>query len=273
MANGSRKFHIPFFRCARSIILIFCRKRGILFPHLNVAHATKQEAEAVRLSQEEWETIGRSRLFTGIPPEKLPDTLSCLHARRETYRAGDYVLREGEQTDCVGLVLSGHARSLKLDRQGEPLIVTLLERGSFLGILLAASRERKSPVAVQAQDTLDLLLLPAETLLFPCGNSCGDRALLLRNFLDSVAEQSLTLNDRIGCLLCPTIREKVTAYLSRVSAEKGTPAGEGGWFSIPLDRNAMARYLNVERSALSRELSRMRDDGLIEYRKNRFRLL
>ncbi len=122
----------------------------------------------MELTQEEQELVLRSKLFTGIPPEKFVDLLSCLHARRETYRAGDYVLREGEQTDCVGLVLSGHAQSQKLDRQGEPLIVTLLERGSFLGILLAASRERKSPVAVQAQDTLELLLFPAETLIFPC---------------------------------------------------------------------------------------------------------
>ncbi len=89
-----------------------------------------------------------------------------------------------------------------------------------------------------------------------------------------MAEQSLSLNDRIACLLRPSVREKVLSYLTRVSAEKEAAVPGGGKeFDLPLDRNAMARYLNVERSALSRELSRMRDDGLIEYRKNHFRLL
>ena len=78
----------------------------------------------------------------------------------------------------------------------------------------------------------------------------------------------MSLNDRIGCLVQPTVRKKVSAYLTRLSEEKGTRE-----FTIPLDRSAMANYLNVERSALSRELSHMKADGLIEYRMNRFRLL
>lgn len=227
----------------------------------------------MQLSQDEWETLERSKLFEGISPEKLEPMLSCLGARREEYRPGEFVLREGEQVDQVGLVLSGHARSLKTDGAGAPLIVSLLERGSFLGILLAASRSRESPVAVQAQEPLSVLFFPAERLIFPCEKICPEHSLLLRNFLDSVAEKSLELNDRIGCLLRPTVREKVCAYLRRAAMEKGSDRIPAVEFSIPLDRNAMAGYLNVERSALSRELSRMKSDGLIDYRKNSFRLI
>lgn len=222
----------------------------------------------MELSEQEREIITRSKLFTGIRPDKIPGMLSCLHARREKFPAGAMIVREGERVSDVGLVLSGHARSLKADGSGEQLIISLLEQGSFLGVLLAASRDRKSPVSVQAQEPLSVIFFPAERLIFSCEKSCVNHELLLRSFLDSVAEKSLALNDRIDCLIRRSVREKVETYLARVSAEKGSRE-----FSIPLDRNAMANYLNVERSALSRELSRMQADGLIEYRKNFFRLL
>ena len=220
------------------------------------------------LSREERETILRSKLFAEIQPEQLDTLLSCLGAELREYEPGSWVIQEGERVTEVGLVLTGNARSLKLDGDAEPLIISLLERGSFLGVLLAASRNHRSPVCVQAQSPLRVLFLSAAQLITPCKDGCADHTILLRNFLDSVAEQSLSLNDRIGCLVQPTVRKKVCAYLTRLSEEKGTRE-----FTIPLDRSAMANYLNVERSALSRELSHMKADGLIEYRMNRFRLL
>lgn len=222
----------------------------------------------MKLSETEREILLHSTLFTGIPGDRLPDMLSCLCAHREEYPPQAAVVREGEEVSDVGLVLSGHARSLKMDSFGEPVIISLLEQGSFLGVLLAASRNRKSPVTVQAQEPLSVIFFPAERLIFPCEKACADHSLLLRNFLDSVSEKSLVLNDRIDCLIRRSVRDKVETYLTRVSAEKGSRE-----FTVPLDRNAMANYLNVERSALSRELSRMQADGLIEYRKNSFRLL
>lgn len=221
----------------------------------------------MELTPSDRETLLRSKLFAGIAEDRLTELLPCLGAVRREYAGGAVVIREGEQVQDVGLVLSGHARSLKKVDGGPPLIISLQERGSFLGVLLAASRERKSPLTVEAQDALCVLFFPAECLIFPCEKNCADHALLLRNFLDSVAEMSLTLNDRIECLIRPSVREKITAYLSRVSKERGSRE-----FSIPLDRSAMARYLNVERSALSRELSRMKAEGLLDYRKNVFSL-
>ena len=219
------------------------------------------------LQPSEQEILLRTKLFAGVRPDGLQRLLDALDARRQTYAPGEYVLREGDQVFDVGVVLSGHARSLNTDEAGEPLIITLLEKGSFIGVLLAASRERRSPVSVQAQETLEVLFLPAERLIHPLAGT-ADTEILLRNLLDSVAEQSLTLNDRISCLIRHSVREKVGTYLIRLAAEKGCRE-----FSIPMDRNAMANYLNVERSALSRELSRMRADGLIDYRKNEVRII
>lgn len=222
----------------------------------------------MELSREERGILERSVLFAGIPPDKIEEMLVCLPARREEYPAGAFVLREGEKTGDVGLVLSGHAVSLKTDGRGEELILTLLEQGSFLGILIAASRDRQSPVSVRASSPLSVIYFPADRLSLPCEKNCPEHQRLTRNFLSGIAEKSLTLNDRIDCLVRRSVREKVLIYLRHIARQRNSRS-----FSIPLSREAMAGYLNVERSALSRELSRMKADGLIDYRKNHFRLL
>lgn len=222
----------------------------------------------MQLSGEEKAVLERSGLFAGISPDRLPELLGCLSAHRKDFSEGAVVLREGEQMGDVGLVLSGHAASLKTGVHGEELVLTLLEQGSFLGVLIAASREQKSPVTIVAKSPLSVIFFPACRLVAPCEKNCPEHSLLTRNFLSSVAEKSLTLNDRIDCLVRRGVREKVSVYLLHIARQRGSRE-----FTIPLDREAMARYLNVERSALSRELSRMKADGLIDYRKNRFRLL
>lgn len=222
----------------------------------------------MKLSEKELEILERSTLFRDISPEKLSDMLSCLSAERKEYFEGELVLREGGSAKDVGLVLSGHAVSLKTDSLGKELVLTLLEPGSFLGILVAASREQVSPVSVRAGSPLSVIFFPAAKLSSPCEKACPEHAFLVRNFFAAVAEKSLSLNDRIDCLVRRTVREKITVYLCHMAKVRGSRE-----FLIPFDREAMAGYLNVERSALSRELSRMKEDGLIEYRKNKFRLL
>ena len=144
--------------------------------------------------------------------------------------------------------------------------MTLLKPGSYVGVLLAASQERKSPVTVQADETSSVLYLPYRKLLTQ--SSCPGHARLLYNLLRGIAEMALVLHDRNDCLIKPTIRDKVLTYLSLEAEKTGSRS-----FSIPLNRAAMAEYLNVDRSALSRELSRMKQDGLIDFSRSHFRLL
>lgn len=220
------------------------------------------------LTAEEKLVVERSGLFAGISPEKLTEMLHCLPARRAAFSQGEFLLREGDTVNDVGLVLSGHAVSLRTDGQGAPLLLTSLESGSFVGILVAGSRERKSPVSVQAKTPLAVLFFPAGALISPCGKNCPEHRRLTENLLACMAEKSLSLNDRIDCLVRRGVREKILVYLRHMAKARGSRE-----FFIPLDREAMAGYLNVERTALSRELSRMKAEGLLEYRKNFFRLL
>ncbi len=214
------------------------------------------------------EILQQTRIFNGIVKEDIEKILKCIHARQIEYEKGEMVIEEGSVVRDIGIVLSGHGRSIKQDVSGKTLIVTLLEKGSLIGVLLAASRERKSPVSVQAQDFLSVLSIPVEKVICPCTKACLKHNVLLHNYMDSIAEKALILHDRNDCLIKSTVREKILSYLIRVARED-----ESHTFTILLDRNSMAEYLNVERSALSRELSRMKKDGLIDYYKNSFKLL
>lgn len=212
--------------------------------------------------------LGTADFFSGIAPDDIEQMLVCLHARIAEYGKDELVIWEGSTVNEIGIVLSGHGRTIKNNPSGKISIVTLLEKGSYIGVLLAASKERRSPVSVQALDHLTVLFFSVKNVLERCKKACPRHDRLLNNFMNGIAEKALVLHDRNDCLVEPTVREKIRTYLSKVSKAQGTRI-----FTIPLDRNAMAEYLNVERSALSRELSRMKKDGIIDYYKSDFRLL
>ena len=214
------------------------------------------------------EDLKQTNLFSGIEPQEIDGLLHCLCARYVRYVKGDTIIEEGNKVYDFGIMLSGHGRAIKWDSSDRIIIITLLKKGSEIGVILAASSDHKSPVTVEAQDDVLVLRIPFERVLTRCKKACPRHDQLLRNYINIVAEKGLVLHERIDCLLRPTIREKILTYLWRMSREQ-----QKRTFTIPMNRNAMAEYLNVERSALSRELSYMKRDGVIDYHKNTFRLL
>jgi len=213
------------------------------------------------------EDLAQTKMFSGIAPEEIAALLDCVHARRVEYAKGEFIVEEGRDVYDFGVMLSGHGRSIKWDAADRLIIITLLEKGSEIGVMLAASMEHKSSVFVQAQEDVSVLLISYDRLLARCPKACPKHEKLLRNYINIVAGKGLVLHERIDCLLKPTVRDKIMTYLLRVSREQ-----QSRTISIPMNRNTMAEYLNIERSALSRELSNMKKDGLIDYHKNTFKL-
>jgi cAMP-binding proteins - catabolite gene activator and regulatory subunit of cAMP-dependent protein kinases len=207
--------------------------------------------------------LNRSPLFQGIAQDNIEAILSCLSAIRREFQKGESILREGDIIKNVGILLSGTAQSVKTDITGKQVIVTLIKPGNYIGVLLAASHNRTSPVMVRALDNLAVLFIPMQNIL--SRSDCPHHAKLLSNLLDGIAEKALVLHDRNDCLIKPTIRDKVLTFLSESAHNVGSNS-----FTIPMGREAMAEYLDVDRSALSRELSWMKRDGLIDYDKNWF---
>lgn len=211
--------------------------------------------------------LAQTKMFSGIAPDEIFPLLDCIHARRAEYSKGDFIIEEGASIYDFGIMLSGHGRSIKWDAQDRLIMISLLEPGSEIGVLLAASPEHKSPVFVQAQDAVSVLHIPYNRLLDRCPETCPKHERLLRNYISIVAEKGLLLHERIDCLLKPSLRGKILTYLLRMSRDQQSRV-----FEIPMNRNEMAEYLNIERSALSRELSCMKRDGIIDYYRNSFRL-
>lgn len=211
--------------------------------------------------------LSETKMFLGLEPKEIEGLLDCLNAGQKEYKKDELIIEEGSCVREFGVLLSGRGRSVKWDASGKLIIITLLQKGSEIGVLLSASQGHESPVSVQATEDVSLLLIPYERLISRCGSACPAHEKVLRNFIGIVAEKGLVLHERIDCLLKPSVREKILNYLFRVSREK-----QSRTFSISMNRNELSLYLNIERSALSRELSNMKRDGLIDYYKNSFKL-
>ena len=214
------------------------------------------------------EDLKNTNLFSDMEPQDIDGLFRCLCTERADYARGEYIVEEGSRVRSFSIILSGHCRAIKWDPSGRLIIISLLKKGSEIGVILAASRDRESPVTVEAQDEVSVLKIPFERVFTQCEKACPGHAKFLRNYIRIVAEKGLLLHERMDCLLRPTVREKILSYLWRISREQKSKI-----FSLPINRNAMAEYLNVDRSALSAELGRMRAEGLIRFRKNEFELL
>lgn len=154
------------------------------------------------------EDLKQTNLFFNIEPEEMEGLLHCLCAKYVWYTKGDTIIEKGNKVYDFGIMLSGHGRAIKWDPSDRVILISLLKKGSEIGVMLAASLEHKSPVTVQAEDDVLVLQIPFERVLARCEKACPRHDRLLRNYISIVAEKGLVLHERIDCLLRPTIREK-----------------------------------------------------------------
>ena len=201
-----------------------------------------------------------SPLFRDIAPADLASLLDCLDARERAYEKGAWLLRRGEWTDRLGLVLSGTVHILREDFWGSRSIVGLAGPGEIFAESYALAGEPLE-VSVLAVSDARVLFLRVETALTGCGQ-------LTRNLTALLAEKNLTLTRKMRHMARRTTREKLLSYLSAQALRSGGPE-----FDIPMDRQQLADYLAVDRSAMSAALGKLRDEGVLEFRKNHFRLL
>ncbi len=207
-------------------------------------------------------------LFDGISPTELNSMLYCLSGRKKTYEKDEYIFLEGDEINYVGIVLSGQIWMIKDDYWGNRAIIARLTRGELFGESFASSSKGVIMESVIAAERSKVLFIDYKKIVTPCASACGYHSILIRNMLKLIANKSILLTEKMDFITKRTTREKLTAYLSAVAKEQGSNK-----ITIPFDRQGLADFLSVDRSALSRELSRMRDEGIINYKKNKFTLL
>lgn len=207
-------------------------------------------------------------LFEGVEKNNLSAMLGCLGARTGSARKDEFILAEGSPARDVGILLSGRAQVIRTDYYGNRSIIAGVAPGELFGESFACARAECLPVSVTACEDCQFMLIDCRRLMTSCSRSCAFHSQLIFNLLKIVAEKNLALNQRALITGKRTTREKLTAYLL-LEAKKAS----SDRFSIPFDRQGLADYLEVDRSGLCAEMSRLKKEGALDYHKNAFRLL
>lgn len=215
-----------------------------------------------------FEVLKTLDLFKGIDESELVPLLSCLSAKEAHYEKGQTVFLSGEKIECFGIVLSGQVQVVQDDYYGNRSIFAKIGTGNLFGESFACAETKTLPVSVITTIESDLLFIDCHRLAAPCANACAFHRSLIQNMLNIIAMKNISLTQKIEFTSKRTTREKLMAYIS-AEAKKAT----SNQFSIPFNRQELADYLSVERSAMSAELSKLRDDGILKFNKNQFELL
>lgn len=208
-----------------------------------------------------------SPLFKGIQPEDLRTMLGCIGYHVGVYKKGQTVALEEEHIHHVGILLSGAVDMVKEDLWGNKTMLVRMRKDEVFGETFACGTDTLSVVTFTVSEDAEILFLPFNKVMHTCTMACGFHHRLIENMVRTIANKNRDLIRKVEVISKKTLREKILSYLS-LQAQ----INKSRYFEIPLGRVELADYLCADRSALTRELAKMRDDGLIDYDKNCFRI-
>lgn len=206
-----------------------------------------------------------SPFFEGIEETEEEKVLKGLDAHEMTYDKENYILHCGEQVKEMGLLVSGGLLIVQEDFWGNRNLVAKIEPGDVFAETFACMQRRNINVSVIAEEAANVLWLNVRNILDADGETEGWKLVLLRNLLENMAEKNLRFNEKLTHMGKRNTREKLLSYLSAEAQKHGTSE-----FDITFSRQQLADYLSVERSAMSTELGKLRDEGRLSFRKNHF---
>lgn len=209
--------------------------------------------------------LEKTILFRGTDLEEIKGMLKCLQGTERHFEKGDIIYNCGDTVRFMGMVLSGAVHIESNDFWGNKSILDSIGPGQIFAETYACVPGEPLMVDVVAAEDTDVLFLDANRIMTTCSNACEHHNKLIRNLLMASAQKNLNLSRRIFHTAPKSIRGRILSYLSDQASKQGSPE-----FDIPFNRQQLADYLNVERSALSNELSKMQKDGLITAKKNHF---
>lgn len=207
-------------------------------------------------------------LFTDIEDESLLRMLVCLGARVELFDKKYTVMLEGSPARYIGIVLSGSVQIVQSDYYGNRSILGNVGGGGLFAEAFACAHTDAIPVTVMANEASEIMLIDCDHILHTCSNGCGFHHQLIYNLMRDLAQKTIMFHQRIDITSKRTTREKLMAYLMLCASKEGSDS-----FDIPFDRQELADYLEVDRSGLSAEISKLRAEGVIESNKKHFKLL
>ena len=212
--------------------------------------------------------LRKTKLFAGVDGEDILSMLSCLGARLVSYKKGEYVLRQGGQLRDILVLAEGCLHIQKDDYWGNRSILGQIGVGEIFGEAYAAPESGALLNDVVAVENSSVFFFDVKRVLSTCSSACRFHTLVVQNLFFAISEKNRSLVRKLDYISRRTTRDKLISYLSE-EAKRQNRAD----ITIPFNRQQLADYLSVDRSAMSGELCKMRDEGLLTFEKNRFRLL
>lgn len=212
--------------------------------------------------------LRRCPLFYGIEQDDLLKMLDCLGAKTAAFEKKYTIFAQGKPVRHIGIMLAGSAQVVLVDFYGNRSIISGISPSEVFGEAFACAQEQSLPQEIIASEDCEVMLLDSRHILHTCSNSCGFHHQLIFNLMKDLATKNIRFHQKIEITSKRTTREKLMAYLMFEAKRAGSSS-----FDIAFDRQELADYLQVDRSGLSAEISRMRREGIIECSRNHFELL
>lgn len=207
-------------------------------------------------------------LFSGVKENEIESMLSCLQAKRYGFRKGEFVLSQGQRLDNILILAKGKLCIQQDDYWGNRSILNIVNPGEMFGESYAAPENGAVMNDVMAVEDSEVIFFDVKKILTVCSSACRFHAAVVLNLFFAISERNRNLVKKMGYLSKRTTREKLLSYLSDEAKRQNSSN-----FSIPFNRQQLADFLSVDRSAMSNELCKMRNEGLLEFNKNHFVLL
>ena len=212
--------------------------------------------------------LKRTQMFAGVGDDEITSMLSCLGARLFTYKKGEYVLRQGEHLSDITILVEGNLHIQKDDYWGNRSILGQITVGEMFGEAYVAPESGALLNDVVAIEDSIVIFFDVKRIITTCSSACRFHAMVVQNMFFAISEKNRKLVQKLGHMSKRTTRDKLISYLSEEAKKQNCAI-----FTIPFNRQQLADFLSVDRSAMSNELCKMRDEGLLEFNKNSFKLL
>ena len=214
------------------------------------------------------EILKRTQLFSGVSDTEISAMLNCLQAKLLTFQKGDYVFREGERIDNITVLVKGKLLVQHDDFWGNRNIVNVIRVGEMFGEAYVAPESGSLLNDVIAEEDSAVIFFDVRRILTVCSTACRFHSMVIQNLFFAISEKNRKLVQKIGHMSKRSTRAKLLSYLSEEAKRQNS-----SHFTIPFTRQQLADFLCVDRSAMSNELCKMRDEGLLQFAKNKFILL
>ena len=199
-------------------------------------------------------------LFEGITPQEVSSMIVCFQMHRKTYAAEELICAYGAGSREVGVLLQGSAEVRRIDSEGNRTILQRLEQGAVFGEMLAFTAPLGDSVEV-ISGGCEVLFMEYAHIMKRCEKACSHHSRLVQNLFGMVTKQTRQLSRRVEVLSRRSIREKLLCYFALCRTEAGSDS-----FELPFTLSTLAEFISTDRSAMMREIRKMREEGIVALR-------